>query len=114
MGDITVYMIPGAGISIMHHVPETQDVCIPFDNSMENHIVNNREHQLMLMKGNNNHVYDIDLYQGLEWLDQRHIIGKVCGFLPYIGYMMIAMNDFPQLKYTLLGGLGLLAVIQWE
>ena len=52
-------------------------------------------------------------------------------FLPYIGYVTIAMvrhifpartlmlillaqNDFPQLKYALLGGLGLLALIQRE
>ncbi|KAG1793068.1 uncharacterized protein HD556DRAFT_517286 [Suillus plorans] len=122
-GDITVYRIPGAEIPIVHRVLETRDVFIPFDNSTENRIVNNRlaklklppgEHQLMLTKGDNNHVDDIDLYQGLEWLDRRHIIGKVRGFLPYIGYVTIAMNDFPQLKYALLGGLGLLAVIQRE
>lgn len=51
-------------------------------------------------------------------------------FLPYIGYVTIAMvsafvrllrniltflqNDFPQLKYALLCGLGLLALIQRE
>lgn len=60
-------------------------------------------------------------------------------FLPYIGYVTIAMvrtlslvphlrgvsgqnlmgncllqNDFPQLKYALLGGLGLLALVQRE
>ena len=53
-------------------------------------------------------------------------------FLPYVGYVTIAMvrfwtifltlnltevsrqNDFPQLKYALLGGLGLLALIQRE
>ncbi|KAG1856200.1 uncharacterized protein F5891DRAFT_1146117 [Suillus fuscotomentosus] len=122
-GDITVYRIPGAEIPIVHRVLETRDVFIPFDNSTENRIVNNRlaklklppgEHQLMLTKGDNNHVDDIDLYRGLEWLDRRHIIGKVRGFLPYIGYVTIAMNDFPQLKYALLGGLGLLAVIQRE
>ena len=53
-------------------------------------------------------------------------------FLPFVGYVTIAMvslfnsaflillmlsyvqNDFPQLKYALLGGLGLLALIQRE
>ncbi|KAG1843558.1 hypothetical protein DFJ58DRAFT_853596 [Suillus subalutaceus] len=122
-GDITVYRIPGAEIPIVHRVLETRDVVIPFDNSTANRVISNRlaklklppgEHQLMLTKGDNNHVDDIDLYQGLEWLDRRHIVGKVRGFLPYIGYVTIAMNDFPQLKYALLGGLGLLAVIQRE
>ncbi|KAG2123113.1 hypothetical protein BD769DRAFT_1359867 [Suillus cothurnatus] len=114
-GDITVYRIPGAEIPIVHRVLETRDVVIPFDNSTENRLkLPPGEHQLMLTKGDNNHVDDIDLYQGLEWLDRRHIIGKVRGFLPYIGYVTIAMNDFPQLKYALLGGLGLLAIIQRE
>ncbi|KAG1844024.1 hypothetical protein F4604DRAFT_1822497, partial [Suillus subluteus] len=99
-GDITVYRVPGAEIPIVHRVLETRDVVIPFDNSTANRVISNRlaklklppgEHQLMLTKGDNNHVDDIDLYQGLEWLDRRHIIGKVRGFLPYIGYVTIAM-----------------------
>ncbi|KAG1749659.1 uncharacterized protein EDB91DRAFT_1327137 [Suillus paluster] len=122
-GDITVYKIPGADIPIVHRVMETRDVFIPFENSTEKRIINTGlaklklppgEHQLMLTKGDNNHVNDLDLYQGLEWLERRHIVGKVRGFLPYIGYPMITLNDFPQLKYALLGGLGLLAVIQRE
>ena len=35
--------------------------------------------QLLLTKGDNNPVDDLDLYQGLEWLERRHIIGKVQG-----------------------------------
>ena len=33
--------------------------------------------QLLLTKGDNNPVDDIDLYQGLEWLERKHIVGKV-------------------------------------
>jgi signal peptidase len=35
--------------------------------------------QLLLTKGDNNHVDDIELYQGLDWLERRHIVGKVRG-----------------------------------
>lgn len=35
--------------------------------------------QLLLTKGDNNAVDDIDLYQGLEWLERKHIVGKVRG-----------------------------------
>ncbi|KAG1888843.1 hypothetical protein F4604DRAFT_1715250 [Suillus subluteus] len=87
-GDITVYNIPGAEIPIVHRVMETRDVFIPFHNSTQNPIIKLAklnlppgEHQLMLTKGDNNHVDDIDLYQGLEWLDQRHIVGKVRGYV---------------------------------
>lgn len=35
--------------------------------------------QLLLTKGDNNPVDDIDLYNGLKWLERRHIVGKVRG-----------------------------------
>ncbi|KAF8812803.1 signal peptidase complex catalytic subunit SEC11 [Phlegmacium glaucopus] len=105
-GDITVYKIPGASIPIVHRVLETRDV-----NPTKSGVTLN---QKLLTKGDNNYVDDIDLYQGLEWLERKHIIGKVRGFLPYVGYVTIAMNDFPQLKYALLGGLGLVALLQRE
>ncbi|OAX37872.1 hypothetical protein K503DRAFT_771076, partial [Rhizopogon vinicolor AM-OR11-026] len=49
------------------------------------------EHQLLLTKGDNNHADDIELYQSLDWFERRHIVGKVRGFLSYIGYVMITM-----------------------
>jgi signal peptidase I len=82
----------------------------------------------------------------MKWLERRHVVGKVRGwvldipflfiihlparFLPYVGYVTIAMvrfafilfetiltflqNDFPQLKYALLGIMGLFALVQRE
>ncbi|CAL1709709.1 unnamed protein product [Somion occarium] len=112
-GDITVYKVPGADIPIVHRVLETHDGAkIARGRSIV--ASSNSQDQLLLTKGDNNYIDDIELYQGLEWLQRRHIIGKVRGFLPYVGYVTIAMNDFPQLKYALLGGLGLLALIQRE
>ena len=35
--------------------------------------------QLLLTKGDNNQIDDIELYQGLEWLERKHIVGKVRG-----------------------------------
>ncbi|KAI0357670.1 hypothetical protein OH77DRAFT_1421755 [Trametes cingulata] len=111
-GDITVYKIPGADIPIVHRVLETHD----FYSKKKGMIAAAPlvDKQLLLTKGDNNHIDDIELYQGLEWLERKHIVGKVRGFLPYVGYVTIAMNDFPQLKYALLGGLGLLALVQRE
>ncbi|PPQ95530.1 hypothetical protein CVT26_008555 [Gymnopilus dilepis] len=113
-GDITVYKIPGADIPIVHRVLETHDVSPKNAKSREENGEKVLAHQRLLTKGDNNYVDDIELYQGLEWLERKHIVGKVRGFLPYVGYVTIAMNDFPQLKYALLGGLGLLALIQRE
>ncbi|KAI3614222.1 sec11-like protein c [Moniliophthora roreri] len=111
-GDITVYKIPGAEIPIVHRVLETHDVSTKV--KIPGLTQKQPGDQLLLTKGDNNYVDDIELYQGLDWLERRHIVGKVRGFLPYIGYVTIAMNDFPQLKYALLGGLSLMALIQRE
>lgn len=110
-GDITVYKIPGADIPIVHRVLETHDVPPKGRKAKE---AGEPASQLMLTKGDNNYVDDLELYQGLQWLERKHIVGKVRGFLPYVGYVTIAMNDFPQLKYALLGVLGLLALLQRE
>lgn len=72
--------------------------------------------QLLLTKGDNNAQDDIALYgHQLKWLERRHIVGRVRGcvqtdpcyicnfphadtvcrrFLPYIGYVTIAMVSF--------------------
>jgi len=112
-GDITVYKIPGADIPIVHRVLETHDVT-PKRRKKTAAPMSPVDNQLLLTKGDNNYVDDIELYQGLEWLERKHIVGKVRGFMPFVGYVTIAMNDFPQLKYALLGGLGLLALLQRE
>ncbi|KAF7965958.1 hypothetical protein HWV62_40742 [Athelia sp. TMB] len=104
-GDIVVYNVPGADIPIVHRVLEARET------GSKNRV---QREQKLLTKGDNNPVDDIDLYNGLSWLERKHIVGVVRGFLPYVGYVTIAMNDFPQLKYALLGGLGLLALIQRE
>jgi len=109
-GDITVYKVPGAAVPIVHRVLETHDV-VSKDYVAASPLA---QDQLLLTKGDNNVVDDIGLYQGLDWLEKKHIVGKVRGFVPYVGYVTIMMNDFPQLKYALLGGLGLLALFQRE
>lgn len=35
--------------------------------------------QLLLTKGDNNDDHDVVLYNGLEWIERQHIIGKVRG-----------------------------------
>ncbi|KZS91839.1 hypothetical protein SISNIDRAFT_413584 [Sistotremastrum niveocremeum HHB9708] len=107
-GDITVYNAPGGAIPIVHRVLETHDLVIKL--TVDDVVVP----QLLLTKGDNNQEDDIQLYNGLEYLERKHIVGKVNGFLPYVGYVTIAMNDFPQLKYALMGILGLMALIQRE
>lgn len=75
-GDITVYKIPGADIPIVHRVLETHDVP-PKDRKAKE--AGEPDSQLMLTKGDNNYVDDLELYQGLQWIERKHIVGKVRG-----------------------------------
>lgn len=102
VGDITVYKIPGEDIPIVHRVIESH------------YKVDNPLVQDILTKGDNNKYDDISLYKRMKWLERQHVVGKVRGFLPYVGYVTIAMNDFPQIKYALLGLMGLFALVQRE
>ncbi|CAK5278129.1 unnamed protein product [Mycena citricolor] len=87
-GDITVYKIPGADIPIVHRVLETHDAVFKGTYAVDK--------QRLLTKGDNNQVNDIELYRGLDYLERKHIVGKVRGFLPYIGYVTIAMVRLSQ------------------
>ena len=95
-GDITVYKIPGADIPIVHRVLETHDVPPKIDirqytksksraaqvkaeKNAKKGGDETQANQLLLTKGDNNYVDDIELYQGLEWLEKKHIVGKVRG-----------------------------------
>jgi hypothetical protein len=44
--------------------------------------VPNPEAQLVLTKGDNNPVDDIALYRGLKYLERKHVVGKVRGYVP--------------------------------
>jgi len=109
VGDITVYNVGGQAIPIVHRVLETHDKPLP-----KSALPTDLKPQSLLTKGDNNNADDIQLYNGLSFLERKHIVGKVRGYVPWVGYVTIAMNDFPQLKYALLGILGLMALVQRE
>ncbi|WOO83751.1 Signal peptidase complex catalytic subunit SEC11 [Vanrija pseudolonga] len=76
VGDITVYKVAGQGIPIVHRVHATHET---------------NGSQLLLTKGDANPDNDIVLYEGPQWLESKQVVGKVRGFLPYVGYVTIAM-----------------------
>ncbi|OZJ03777.1 Signal peptidase complex catalytic subunit SEC11C [Bifiguratus adelaidae] len=102
IGDICVFKIPGREIPIVHRVIKLHDEI-------------NTGKQFLLTKGDNNNVDDRGLYnRGQMWIHKDHVVGRVRGFMPYIGMVTILMNDYPQLKYVFLGVLGLFVLIQRE
>lgn len=54
-------------------------------------------------------IYDFEIFYRLQ-----DIVGRARGFVPYVGWLTICMNDFPKLKYFVLGTLGLFVVLRRE
>lgn len=58
----------------------------------------------VLTKGDNNRVDDRGLYApGQLWLQREDILGRARGTLRYLGMVTIILNDYPFLKYVLIG-----------
>lgn len=100
VGDIPVYKVPGADIPIVHRIIETH-------NAPDGQ-------QLILTKGDNNESDDIALYNGARWMTRSNMVGKVNAYMPYVGYVTIALNDYPKLKYALLAIMALSLLFQKE
>ncbi|KAG5554424.1 hypothetical protein RHGRI_012078 [Rhododendron griersonianum] len=85
-GEIVVFNVEGRDIPIVHRV-------IKVHKRKDNGEVD------VLTKGDNNLDNDISLYApGQHWLRQEHIMGRVVGFLPYLGWATIIMKEKPVAK----------------
>ncbi len=68
-----------------------------------------------LTKGDNNNVDDRNLYAaGQLWLQRNEILGRARASLPYLGMVTILLNDYPALKYVLVGLMGLFVLTSKE
>ncbi|KAI2778245.1 putative signal peptidase I [Daldinia loculata] len=67
--------------------------------------------QLILTKGDNNEIDDVALYPGSrKYVYRDEIIGVVRGYVPYLGWITILLNETPYLKVGLLAGLASISV----
>jgi|UniRef100_A0A7S4GJF7 signal peptidase len=101
VGDIVVFKVEGREIPIVHRVISAH--------------TDKKDNFFLLTKGDNNQVDDRPLYTtGQLWLERKHILGRAKGYLPYVGMVTIIMNDYPYVKYLLIGFLGLLVLTNKE
>jgi len=100
VGEIVVFKIEGKEIPIVHRVLEVHQ--------RSDGVVD------ILTKGDANPVHDRGLYNGLTWIQRQHVMGRAAGYLPFVGIVTIAMNDYPILKYVLIGTLGLFVIVNRE
>lgn len=111
-GDIVVFNVGGRDIPIVHRVVKVHDGGELMLGSGNGTGTN----PFLLTKGDNNWGDDRALYQkGQRWLrGSEHVMGRVVGFLPHVGRVTIVMNDYPAVKYVLIGVLALFVVTSKE
>jgi signal peptidase len=97
-GDIVVFKVPSQEIPIVHRVIATQ-------------VLENGDYNC-LTKGDNNEINDRGLYEKRQlWLTGKNLFGRIKGFCPYVGIITILLNDYPLLKWIVLGLMGLFVII---
>ena len=100
-GDVVVFSLGGRDIPIVHRAIKVHD--------------GGGGGLQLLTKGDNNWGDDRALYnRGQRWLTASHLMGRVVGFLPHVGRVTIIMNDYPAVKYALIGVLGLFVITSKE
>jgi signal peptidase len=102
VGDVVVFKIKDRDIPIVHRI-------------LKVHKDADSGQVELLTKGDNNRVDDRGLYApGQLWLKREDILGKAVGTLRYVGMVTIALNDYPVLKYVLVGMMGLFVLTNKE
>ena len=102
VGDVVVYDTKRRSIPIVHRV-------------VHEHRGPNK--QLVLTKGDNNPLNDLDLYEHKQmYLDRDRDIngGMVWGYIPKLGYATIKMAEDQRIKMLFLGGALVLHLLQNE
>lgn len=91
IGDVVVYDAKHKTIPIVHRILRTHS---------------SANKQLLLTKGDNNPVDDLDLYGYKKlYLDRAADVngGFVWAYFPWLGYATIFLNDYPQARTALVG-----------
>merc|ERR1712224_1041666 len=100
-GDVVVFQIQGRDIPIVHRM---MNVHQKTDGTYA-----------MLTKGDNNQVDDRGLYAYRQlFITRKEIMGRAQAFIPYVGMITIWLNDYPWLKYIMIGSMGFFVIIGRE
>lgn len=113
-GDIVVFKVAGRDIPIVHRVLRVHEhnaTHAPpppppggFPDRLD-----------ILTKGDNNQLDDRNLYvPGQLWLSRNEVIGVAFGSVPYVGMVTIMLNDYPALKYVLVGVMAIFVLTSRE
>ena len=107
VGEIVVFKIKDKEVPIVHRVIEVHETYDCKNSSQADQEVLKPIKGRFLTKGDNNRVNDRGLYApGQMWLERSDIMGRAKGIVRYMGMVTIILNDFPAVKYLLIGLMG--------
>jgi signal peptidase len=114
LGEIVVFKIEGKETPIVHRIIELHSK--PGTFAATNGSLNTGPELNILTKGDNNQMDDRHgIYKnGQDWLGRADLMGRVIGYLPYLGYVTISLTDFPAIKYALVALMGLFVLTAKE
>ncbi|KAI8959046.1 putative signal peptidase I [Daldinia sp. FL1419] len=103
IGDIPVVWFSKAPLPMVHRATKIIWGVRPGSRTTE---------QLILTRGDNNDMDDVALYPGnRKYVYRDEIIGVVRGYVPYMGWVTIFLNETPYLKVGLLAGLASISIL---
>jgi signal peptidase len=94
----------------VHEILENRNVT----NTSEDYKFQPVSKTLLLTKGDNNEVDDLFLYRGERYLESERVMGKVRGYVPYLGIFTIWLTDYPQLKWAMIGSILFFVLVNRE
>ena len=69
--------------------------------------------QLIVTKGDNNEFDDVSLYpQGRAFISRDEVVGLVRGYVPFLGWVVIALQEVVWVKYLLLTFVSCISLIE--
>ncbi|KAF3398988.1 Signal peptidase complex catalytic subunit sec11 [Talaromyces pinophilus] len=99
-GDIPVVWFTGNPYPMVHRAVQVYSA----DSVMDNKIVPRSFRQFVVTKGDNNEIMDVPLYPpGREYVLREEIVGFVRGYVPLLGWVVIALQEFVWIKYLIFG-----------
>ncbi|EEA21742.1 hypothetical protein TMatcc_008835 [Talaromyces marneffei ATCC 18224] len=103
VGDIPVVWFSGNAYPMVHRAVQVYGDA---DSTIDHEII---PRQLIVTKGDNNEIMDVPLYPpGREYVLREEIVGLVRGYIPFLGWMVIALQEFVWIRYLIFGlGFGL-------
>ena len=103
IGDTIVYQLESERIPIVHRISSLQEIARTPE-EMKKKPRASKTKTMFVTKGDNNPVDDRGLYpKNMAYLDETLVVGHVLANIPYSGFLTLLVNDYPYVKYSLIG-----------